>query len=112
MTPTGKKRAASPRSRLRRKSRFDYLDKSLEGALDDYFKLLDGHNTGGLHKLVFERVEKKLLDYVLRFTGFNQSRAADLLGLSRSTLRAKARGYGLTAGKARPPSRKKSSKKS
>lgn len=92
---TTPKRAAASRSKPRRKSTFENLDKSLEAALDDYFKLLAGHGTGRLHQLVLEHVEKKLLSYVLKFTEFNQSRTAELLGLSRSTLRSKVRAYGL-----------------
>lgn len=110
MTPAGKKRVATLRSRPRRKNNFENLDKSLEAALDDYFKLLAGHDAGRLHKLVFEHVEKKLLSYVLRLTGFNQSRAAELLGLSRSTLRSKARAYGLASKETRISPKKKISK--
>ena len=110
MTTTKEKRVGASRPKPRRKSRFENLDRSLEAALDDYFKLLAGHGTGCLHRLVFERVEKKLLDYVLRFTEFNQSRAAELLGLSRSTLRSKARAYGLTAKGTRRSLKKKPSK--
>lgn len=106
MTTAGKKkRSAASRPKVRRKSSFEKLDKSLEAALDDYFKLLDGHKAKRLHKLVFERVEKKLLDYVLRRTEFNRSRTAELLGLSRSTLRSKLRAYGLAAKTARPEPR-------
>ncbi len=110
MTPARKKRVTSFRSKPRRKSNFENLDKSLEAALDDYFKLLAGHDTGRLHKLVFEHVEKKLLSYVLRFTEFNQSRAAELLGLSRSTLRSKVRAYGLTSKETRLSPKKRLSR--
>lgn len=110
MTTARPKRAAPPRPKHLRKSNFENLDKSLEAALDDYFKLLAGHGTGRLHRLVLEHVEKKLLGYVLRLTEFNQSRAAELLGLSRSTLRSKIRAYGLAERKVRFSSKKKVSR--
>lgn len=102
MTTTAKKRTAKTH-RPRRKSNFEKLDKALEAALEDYFKMLAGHNTDHLHKLVFEHVEKKLLEHVLRFTKANQSHAATILGLSRSTLRSKIRLYGVTVKKAPRP---------
>ena len=96
MTGIGKKRAAKARPKARRAGNFEKLDNALETALRDYFKILAGHDTDHLHKLVFEHVEKKLLEHVLAFTKANQSRAAAILGLSRSTLRSKIRTYGLT----------------
>ncbi len=109
MAGSEKKRAAKAQSKIRRKSKstFGKLDKALETALNDYFGMLEGHNTGRLHKLVFDRVEKKLLEYVLKFAEFNQSRAAAVLGLSRSTLRSKIRAHGLTAKKTKPRAAKK-----
>jgi Fis family transcriptional regulator len=41
-------------------------------------------------------VEKPLLQATLEHSGFNQSKAAKALGLSRSTLRKKMEYYGLS----------------
>ena len=94
MASPGKKRTA--KAHPRRKHNFGALDKAVENALDDYFRMLVGYRARRLHKLVFDRVEKKVIEYVLNRTGFNQSRAADLLGLSRSTLRSKIRAHGVS----------------
>jgi Fis family transcriptional regulator, factor for inversion stimulation protein len=61
-----------------------------------YLDQLNGHDCGGLHALVMAEVEKPLLQAALEHAGFNQSKAAKALGLSRSTLRKKMEFYGLT----------------
>lgn len=78
------------------------LDKALEAMLDNYFKMLANYETQHLYELVLARVEKKLLEYVLQLADFNQSRAASMLGISRSTLRTKIRAHNIPARK--PPS--------
>jgi len=64
-------------------------------ALEKYLSDLDGHEGGDLYQLVLSEVEKPLLDTVLRHTQGNQTRAADLLGINRGTLRKKLKEYGL-----------------
>lgn len=61
-----------------------------------YLDQLNGHEFCGLHALVMAEVEKPLLQAALEHSGFNQSKAAKALGLSRSTLRKKMEFYGLT----------------
>ena len=102
MSDTGKKRAQKKRAHkeqagTRGKNNLGKIDAVLKKALDDYLHMLAGHTPRRLHKLVLERVEKTLLDYVLQFTKFNQSRSAKLLGISRSTLRVKIRTHGLAS---------------
>ena len=48
-----------------------------------------------MHALVMSEVEGPLLEMVLEHTGGNQTRAADLLGMNRGTLRKKIRDYKL-----------------
>ena len=104
----GKKSRVSPEAR--RKSRFEKLDVALEKALDDYLNMLGGYKPDRLHRLVLERVEKTLLEYTLKFTGANRSRAAELLGISRSTLLAKMRAHGLDGKKSRATARRRVSR--
>jgi two-component system nitrogen regulation response regulator GlnG len=52
----------------------------------------------GLYARVLERVERALLVRVLGHTGGNQSRAAELLGITRGSLRFKLRSLGLQHG--------------
>jgi len=64
-------------------------------ALEKYFSQLNGHAGDGLYKMVITEVEKPLLETVLRHAGSNQTRAAQILGISRGTLRKKIAHYGL-----------------
>lgn len=58
-------------------------------ALDEYFKDLDGQPPHAVYEMVLHCVEKPLLEYVLKRAGGNQSKAAQILGLNRNTLRKK-----------------------
>ncbi|CAK0769806.1 Fis family transcriptional regulator, factor for inversion stimulation protein [Gammaproteobacteria bacterium] len=64
-------------------------------ALDNYFKELEGQTPGNLYQIVIAGVEHPLLTAVLAYTQGNQSKAARLLGINRSTLRKKLIQYGL-----------------
>ena len=65
------------------------LKESTENALKEYFKTLNGNAPNGLYKLVINEVELPLIQAVMNFTNKNQSQAADILGINRSTLRKK-----------------------
>ncbi len=69
------------------------LRKAVHDALMAYFEKLDGTAPNGLHQLVMQQVELPLLETVMAHTGGNQSKAATLLGISRSTLRKKLAQY-------------------
>lgn len=71
------------------------LANSVEKELERYFEQLDGAKTCDLYDLVLTEVERPLLWVVMKHVDQNQSRAADLLGLSRGTLRKKLKTYGL-----------------
>lgn len=65
-------------------------------SLNRYFKDLDGEQPVEMYDLVMGAVEKPLLAYILdRFDG-NQTRAAEVLGINRNTLRKKLREHGLS----------------
>ncbi len=66
-------------------------------ALDSYFATLNGHKPGQLYDLVLREVEEPLFKAVLEYVEGNQSRAADMLGINRGTLRKKLKTYGLDA---------------
>ncbi len=63
--------------------------------LENYFSHLNGHDSTGLYQLVIAEVEKPLLEITLKQADFNQSKAAKILGISRSTLRKKLEQYGI-----------------
>ena len=64
-------------------------------SLEEYFKQMGDHPASDLYQLVIGEIEPPLLESVMRHCGGNQTRAASILGLSRSTLRKKLRAYGL-----------------
>ena len=71
------------------------LNGHVREALDRYFADLDGHAPGNLYDLLLSEVEKPLLTAVLSHTGGNQTRASEILGINRGTLRKKLQQYGL-----------------
>jgi len=82
-------------SRPRNERRNQPLCSCIRTSLDFYFKDLDGEAPGNLYDLVIGEIEKPLFEAVLERTRGNQTRAAQLLGINRSTLRKKLEHYGL-----------------
>ncbi|ABE48621.1 MULTISPECIES: Fis family transcriptional regulator [Methylobacillus] len=71
------------------------LASCVRAALDEYFKDLDGQPPHAVYDMVLQCMEKPLLEYVLNRAGGNQSKAAEILGLNRNTLRKKLQQYNL-----------------
>ncbi len=72
-----------------KESREESLADCVRDALNAYFSQLDGHAASGIYQMVMEEVERPLFQTVMEHTGGNQTQAASLLGISRSTLRKK-----------------------
>ncbi|OGT69382.1 MAG: Fis family transcriptional regulator [Gammaproteobacteria bacterium RIFCSPHIGHO2_12_FULL_45_9] len=68
---------------------------SVQLALQRYFTQLEGAEPADLYNLVLAEMELPLLKMVMRYTNYNQSKAAKVLGLSRGTLRKKLATYRL-----------------
>jgi Fis family transcriptional regulator len=66
-----------------------------EEALRQYFKELNGHKPGDLYGLVIGEVERPLFVTVMDYTHGNQTQAAEILGMTRATLRKKLKQYDL-----------------
>lgn len=64
-------------------------------SLEDYFTHLDGQPPHAIYDMVLGCVEKPMLEFILHKVGGNQSKAAEMLGLNRNTLRKKMAEYGL-----------------
>jgi Fis family transcriptional regulator len=73
------------------------LCHSVTECLDDYFGMLNGHAPRDLYDTVLAQVEPPLLKATLVYCDGNQSRAADMLGLNRATLRKKLKQYKIKA---------------
>ena len=71
------------------------LKESTETALKEYFKTLNGNAPNDLYNLVINEVELPLIEAVMTFTNKNQSQAANILGINRSTLRKKLKLFDL-----------------
>src|SRR5690625_3102700 len=67
----------------------------VEQAMENYFQNLDGQPVSDVYDMVMTEVEAPLLEIVLKYTRHNQTKAAQVLGLSRGTLRKKLKQYGL-----------------
>lgn len=64
-------------------------------AVENYLRHLDGHDVSRLFDLFMTEVEPPLLEAVLAYTNGNQSRAAQMLGINRATLRKKLQRHDL-----------------
>jgi len=63
--------------------------------MKQYFHDLDGEGATDIYDMVVANVEKPLLEVVLHHAEGNQTRAAELLGLNRNTLRKKLTQHGI-----------------
>ena len=61
----------------------------------NYFAHLDGERATEVYDMVLAEVETPLLEVVLEYTRGNQTRASEILGLNRGTLRKKLKQYDL-----------------
>ncbi|AZS50242.1 DNA-binding transcriptional regulator Fis [Entomomonas moraniae] len=71
------------------------LRTCVEKTLQIYFAHLDGQITTDLYDLVLSEVEAPLFASVMEYVKGNQSKASELLGLNRGTLRKKLKQYNL-----------------
>lgn len=71
------------------------LGSSVKSSLDQYFKDLDGEQPHAIYDMVLSCIEKPLLEYVMQHASGNQSKAAEILGLNRNTLRKKIQQYNI-----------------
>ncbi|EET82628.1 transcriptional regulator, Fis family [Acinetobacter radioresistens SK82] len=67
----------------------------VDRAVRHYFASLQGEQPSQVYDMVLAEMEKPLLSVVLEYTRGNQTRAAEILGLNRGTLRKKLKAHGL-----------------
>ncbi|WP_148717103.1 helix-turn-helix domain-containing protein [Chitinolyticbacter meiyuanensis] len=73
----------------------DPIAEAIAASLEQYFQDLDGEAPCAVYDMVLGRVEKPLLTLVLARVDGNQTRAAEVLGINRNTLRKKLQTYDL-----------------
>ena len=71
------------------------LAEQVRASLKKYFEDLNGQPAAELYELVIAQVEKTLLETVMHETRGNITKAAQVLGINRATLRTKLHKYGL-----------------
>ena len=71
------------------------LASCVRQVLGQYFRDLDGETPSGIYDMVLHCVEKPVLELILNQADGNQSRAAEMLGINRNTLRKKMSQHGI-----------------
>ena len=71
------------------------LSNNVRKAVETYFTDLDGHEASNLYELFISQVEKPMFEVVMQASRGNITRAAQMLGLNRGTLRNRLKKYGL-----------------
>ena len=72
------------------------LKDEVRKAMKRYFLQLDQKNNPiDVYHMVLNEVEPPLLDAVMKFSNDNQSKAAKILGMNRTTLRTKLKKYNI-----------------
>ncbi|WP_037586462.1 helix-turn-helix domain-containing protein [Stenoxybacter acetivorans] len=71
------------------------ITECIEHQLQQYFADLDGEMPCSLYEMIMNQAEESLFRYVMESCRHNQTRAAQILGLNRNTLRKKLIRYQL-----------------
>src|SRR4051812_36595546 len=70
-------------------SRPNELADCVKRSLERYFKDMDGEKPTSIYEMVLKNVEKPMIEMVLGQAKGNQTLAAEMLGINRTTLRTK-----------------------
>lgn len=71
------------------------LKQVVTECIDDYLTALEESEPSNMHQMVTSEVEAALYACVYKYSGYNQLRSAQYLGISRGTLRKKLKLYNL-----------------
>ena len=71
------------------------LRDAVKRAVTNFFAQMDGQEAEEVYEMVLCEVEAPLLDIIMQHTRGNQTRAANMLGINRGTLRKKLKKYGM-----------------
>jgi len=78
-----------------RERRKQPIRRSVTSALELYLYDMAGHEVNDLYHVVLSEVEPAIFAVVMKYVEGNQSEAAEMLGISRGTLRKKLKMYRL-----------------
>lgn len=78
------------------------LRETVQNSIRNYLNDMGSSQAEDLYQILLAEVEPPLLEEVLKFTGYNQSRAARILGITRNTLRAKLLRYDIPVTNGKP----------
>jgi len=65
------------------------ISACISGALETYFRDLDGEKPASVYDMVIKSVERPMFEVILQQAGGNQTLASQMLGINRNTLRKK-----------------------
>ncbi len=71
------------------------LRENVTEVMRHYFVNLKGEEPRHVHDFFLDEIEEPLIAAVMKYTNDNQSETARILGLSRGTLRAKLKKFGM-----------------
>jgi Fis family transcriptional regulator len=71
------------------------INDCVRRTLNRYFRDLDGQAPHAVYDMVLQSVERPMLEVVMKQADGNQTVAAEILGISRGTLRRKLTDYDL-----------------
>lgn len=71
------------------------ISACIDGALQTYFRDLDGEKPSAIYDMVLKSVERPMLEVVMRQAEGKQTLAAEMLGINRNMLRKKLSEHGL-----------------
>jgi Fis family transcriptional regulator len=89
------KRKIVKRESMESAARESELSSCVRRVMKQYFKDLDGESPADVYDMVLVNIEKPMLEVVLSHVEGNQTKAAELLGLNRNTLRKKLQQHGI-----------------
>jgi len=79
------------------------LRQHVKNTISRYLQDMGNTAPENLYQLLLAEIEPPLLEEILKYTGGNQSRAAEMLGITRNTLRTKMRRYSISANSSKKP---------
>lgn len=82
---------------MEKMSKKEVLEDCVRASLDQYFEDLGDSEPHDMWEMVMRCVERPVLEVAMARSNGNQSRAAEMLGMTRNTLRKKLLAHNLQA---------------